>query len=141
MKDQNRIIISGKVNTDLKIKKYKDKESGKELTFVGFQLESEKKMISKREQPNNYVWINVYMEQAEFCRDYLSKDMQVMIEGTLETESWRDVKKVQHYKWFIKAEKVTCLNDISATSTNAWASSNVNVDGLETAAFRTESEQ
>lgn len=139
MKDENRVLISGKINSDLKITKYKDKESGKETIFVGFQLESEKKQITKREQPNNYVWVNAYGEQAEFCRDYLSKGRQILIEGTLESEGWRDAKKIQHYKWFVKVEKVTCLNEVAST-TDTWASSNMNVNGLETTDFKTTSE-
>lgn len=141
MKDENRVLISGKVNTDLKVTKYKDKESGKELLFVGFQLESEKKLITKREQTNNYVWINAYQDVADYCNEYLSKGRYILVEGTLETEGWRDSKKQMHFKWFIKANKITCLNDAQNIATDAWSASSINVSGLATADFKTESEQ
>jgi len=141
MKDENRVLISGKINTDLKVTKYKDKESGKELLFVGFQLESEKKQVTKREQINNYIWINAYQDIAEYCNEYLSKGRHILVEGTLESESWYDVKKGIHYKWFVKANKITCINDTQQLANDTWSTSNISVSGLATAEFRTESEQ
>lgn len=140
MKDENEVKISGQIASDLKITKYKDKENNKEILFVGFLLSSEKKRIMKREQPNNNLWINAYGEVAEFCNQYLSKGRYVLIKGTIETEGWRDKKGQMHFKCFIKAESITCLNTPEQVTQGELSefNSNINVSGLETTEYVSE---
>ena len=140
MKDENEVKISGQIASDLKITKYKDKENKKEVLFVGFLLSSEKKRIMKRDQPNNNLWINAYGETAEFCNQFLSKGRYVLIKGTVESEGWHDKKGQVHFKFFIKAEKITCLNTPKQILQGELSEfdSNINVSGLETSEYVSE---
>jgi len=58
-------------------------------------------------------WFNVVMwgNQAEICKQYLTKGQQVYIEGRLQTRHWEDKEGVKHTTVEIVATEMIMLGD------------------------------
>jgi len=58
-------------------------------------------------------WFNVvsWGNLAEICKQYLSKDQRVYIEGRLQTRGWEDSEGKRHYRTEIVANEMIILGE------------------------------
>jgi single-strand DNA-binding protein len=58
-------------------------------------------------------WFNVvsWGNLAEICKQYLTRDQRVYIEGRLQTRGWEDTEGKRHYRIEIVANEMIILSD------------------------------
>lgn len=108
MAEYNRVVMIGNLTRD------------PEVRTVGTQavcklnIASNKKYTSKQTgaEVNDvcYIDIEVWGPQVESCRRYLQKGKQILVEGRLKLDSWKDQEGSVKSKHSIVAERVIFLN-------------------------------
>jgi single-strand DNA-binding protein len=109
MASYNRIIMMGNLTRDPEIKQLSSGQS------VGrFSIASSRQY--KNRQTGNvtqevcFIDVDVWGQQAEVCKQYLSKGKPVHIEGRLKLDSWQDAEGNKRSKHTIVADRVTFLS-------------------------------
>lgn len=109
MASYNRVIMMGNLTRDPEIKQLTSGQS------VGrFSIASSRQY--KNRQTGNvtqevcFIDIDVWGQQAEVCKQYLSKGKPVLIEGRLKLDSWQDAEGNKRSKHSIVADRVTFLS-------------------------------
>ena len=104
----NKVILLGYVGKDPEMKEF---ESGKvaKMTIAtterGYTTRDGKTIPDRTEWHNIMLWGGL----AEVAEKYISKGMQVYIEGKIQTRSWADKEGVTHYITEIVASDLQML--------------------------------
>ena len=104
----NKVILLGYVGKDPEMKEF---ESGKvaKMTIAtterGYTTRDGKTIPDRTEWHNIMLWGGL----AEVAEKYISKGMQVYIEGKIQTRSWADKEGVTHYTTEVIASDLQML--------------------------------
>ena len=104
----NKVILLGYVGKDPEVKEF---ETGKvaKITIAtterGYTTRDGKTIPDRTEWHNIMLWGGL----AEVAEKYISKGMQVYIEGKIQTRSWADKEGVTHYITEIVASDLQML--------------------------------
>ena len=65
-------------------------------------------------------WFNVvaWGNLAEICKQYLTKDQQVYVEGRLQTRGWEDQSGKKHYRTELVANEMIILGERKSAEAN-----------------------
>lgn len=104
----NKVILLGYVGKDPETK---DFETGKVAKITIATTEKGYKLKSGKEIPDRTEWHNIMLwgGLAEVAQKYISKGMQVYIEGKIQTRSWADKDGVTHYTTEVIASDLQML--------------------------------
>ncbi len=121
MASYNRIIIMGNLTRD---PEHKQLQSGQAVCRLGVATNRQFKnrQTGQNTQEVCFIDIDVWGQQAESCKQYLSKGRSVLIEGRLKYDTWQDPDGQKRSKHSIVADRVTFLgsgaqDDAEAEST------------------------
>jgi single-strand DNA-binding protein len=108
MAGYNRVVMIGNLTRD------------PEIRTVGTQSVCKLNIASNKQYKNKqtgamvsdvcFIDVEVWGPQVESCRQYLQKGKQVLVEGRLKLDSWKDQEGVAKSKHSIAAERVIFLN-------------------------------
>ena len=105
----NKVMIIGYVGREPEMRYT---PNGKPVT--SFSVATSRSWIApdgrRREETD---WFNVvsWGNLAEICKQYLTKDQRVYIEGRLQTRGWEDSEGKRHYRTEIVANEMIILSD------------------------------
>ena len=97
MSDINRVILKGRIGSDLELK-----SSAQGTSYLRMSLATNSFRAAKGEEPKEKTthWHNVVVfgAQAEACASHLRKGSEVLVEGSIEVRTYtdREGKKVTH---------------------------------------------
>ena len=86
--------------------------SGKPVT--SFSVATNRSWVNARgERREDTEWFSVvaWGNLAEICKQYLTKDQQVYVEGRLQTRSWEDQNGKKHYRTELVANEMIRLGE------------------------------
>lgn len=115
---------------------------GKKYVFAEFTLAIPKIYKKQGEVNANFIRIKTANKQAEFIEKYLTKGRLVAVTGSLESDAYTLKSGLKQYTTKVFAVTVSFLDgykDGKNVETGEYSVSNVDLSGLESAEFQTES--
>lgn len=115
---------------------------GKKYVFAEFTLAIPKIYKKQGEVNANFIRIKTANKQAEFIEKYLTKGRLVAVTGSLESDAYTLKSGLKQYTTKVFAATVSFLDgykDGKNVETGEYSVSNVDLSGLESAEFQTES--
>jgi single-strand DNA-binding protein len=116
MASYNRIIMVGNLTRD---PDYKQLSSGQAVCRLG--IASNRQFRNKQSgdmvQEVCYIDIDVWGPQADSCNQYLAKGRQILVEGRIKFDTWKDQDGNNRNKHSIVADRVVFLASGSDTAT------------------------
>jgi single-strand DNA-binding protein len=115
------VMIIGRLGRDPEMRYT---QNGKPVT--SFSVATNRTWInSGGERCEDTEWFNVvaWGNLAEICKQYLTKNQQVYIEGRLQTRGWEDQDGKKHYRTEVVASEMIILGErkgIEATQEGEW---------------------
>ncbi len=109
MRGLNKVIIIGNVGRDPEIRYT---PSGRPVT--SFSVATTRTWVSAEgERREETEWFNVvaWGTLAEICKQHLSKNHQVYVEGRLQTRGWEDEHGKKHFRTELVANEMILLGD------------------------------
>ena len=106
----NRVILIGRLTDNPEIKTAKG-----DLLIAEFRLAVKRR---GREEPD-YIPITAFRQNAEFAQSYLTKGRLVSVEGSLQTNEWKDEEGKTHRGYEIVAESLSGLDKPKETAADA----------------------
>ncbi len=105
----NRIIMVGNLTRD---PEYKQLASGQAVCRLGLAANRQfrNRQTGQLTQEVCFVDVDVWGQQAETSKQYLTKGRSVLIEGRLKLDTWQDQEGNQRSKHSIVADRVVFLN-------------------------------
>lgn len=105
----NKVMIIGHVGREPEMRYT---PGGKPVTSFSVAT-SRSWMSSDGQRRKETDWFNVvsWGNLAEICKQYLTKDLRVYIEGRLQTRGWEDNQGKRHYRTEIVANEMIILNE------------------------------
>lgn len=110
----NKVMVIGQLGRDPEMRYT---PSGRPVTT--FNLASTRSWNSSDgERHTETEWFNIvaWGSLAEICKQYLSKDMQVYIEGRLQTRSWEDANGNRRSSTEVVAKEMIVLGEQKETT-------------------------
>ena len=108
MANVNKAILIGRLTTEVELKKL---PSGSSVaTFKLEIIESFKRKDGERQETQTLVDIEAWGIQAENCAKYLSKGREVLVEGRLRLDQWKDQEGKNRNRLLVRAKSVTFLD-------------------------------
>ena len=105
----NKVLLIGHLGRDPEMRYT---PSGRPVT--SFSLATSRSWTSAEgERHEETEWFNIvtWGNLAEICKQYLTKDKQVYIEGRLQTRGWEDEKGKKHFRTEVVANEMIMLDD------------------------------
>lgn len=115
---------------------------GKKYVFAEFTLAIPKIYKKQGEVNANFIRIKTANKQAEFIEKYLTKGRLVAVTGSLESDAYTLKSGLKQYTTKVFATTVSFLDgykDGKNVETGEYSVSNVDLSGLESAEYQTES--
>lgn len=118
----NRVIVVGNLTRDPELKQI---GAGQQVCRLSMALNRQFKNRQTQEpvQEVCYIDVDVWGAQAETCRQFLQKGRQIMVEGRLKQDIWKDSEGQTRSKHGIVADRVVFLG--SGASANNQSSEGV----------------
>ena len=104
----NKAILIGKLTNEVQLR-----ETSDGLSVANFNLEVIETYINKageRQETTTRVDIEAWGIQAENCAKYLSKGREVLIEGRLKLDQWKDQEGNNRNRLLVRAKNVKFLD-------------------------------
>lgn len=120
----NKVMIIGRLGRDPEMRYT---QNGKPVT--SFSVATNRTWVnSEGERCEDTEWFNVvaWGNLAEICKQYLTKNQQVYIEGRLQTRGWEDQDGKKHYRTEVVANEMIILGErkgIETTEKAEWEES------------------
>ena len=105
----NKVIIIGRLGRDPEMRYT---PSGKPVT--SFSVATNRSWVNAEgERREDTEWFNViaWGNLAEICKQYLTKDQQVYVQGRLQTRGWEDQSGKKHYRTELVANEMIMLGE------------------------------
>ncbi len=103
MSSFNKAIVMGRLGADPEVRTVGDTTVAK-LSVATHSAWMDKQGV--KQERTQWHRIKVWGRQAELCRDHLTKGSSVLVEGSLETQSYDDTQGVRRFVTEIKARDV-----------------------------------
>jgi single-strand DNA-binding protein len=103
----NKVLIAGNLTRDVETRQAGQSTVGK---FGVATNERYKTKEGEWRAIATFVDVEAWGKTAELCQQFLSKGSNVLIEGSLQLSAWEDKEGQKRSKLFVKAEKVTFLD-------------------------------
>lgn len=100
----NTVVIVGRAGQDAEIKYF---ESGKVKT--SFSLASGRWDSKTKAEVTDWFNIDVWDKQAEFAGEYVKKGRQVVVEGRINVNKWKDASGEEKERFLVVANNVRLL--------------------------------
>jgi single-strand DNA-binding protein len=109
MADMNIVLLMGNVTRDIEIRYT---SSGAAIGTLGLAMNRSYRTRSGEEREEVcFVDVDVFGQQAEACRNHLSKGSPVLVEGRLRLDQWQDKRSGQsRSRLKVVAESVNFLS-------------------------------
>lgn len=119
MASYNRVVLIGNLCRDPDLKKTQSGLSVSELRLAVSET-FRNRTTNERTERTCYVDVTVWNQQAELCRQYLSKGSPIFVEGRLVYDEWKTQQGETRSKLRVQADRVQFLgsprNGASATA-------------------------
>lgn len=105
----NKVMIIGRLERSPEMRYT---PSGRPVT--SFSVATNRSWVNAEgERREDTEWFNVvaWGNLAEICKQYLTKDQQVYVEGRLQTRGWEDQSGKKHYRTELVANEMVMLGE------------------------------
>ena len=105
----NKVMIIGRLGRNPEMRYT---PSGRAVT--SFSVATSRSWVNAEgERREETEWFNVvaWGSLAEICKQYLTKDQQVYVEGRLQTRGWEDQSGKKHYRTELVANEMVMLDE------------------------------
>lgn len=117
MKDLNRIVVVGRITKDVDDKSFGYTTNGTARMNVSIAVnDSRKGADGNYSEVASFFDVSLWGKMAESLRPYISKGVQVAIEGRLVQDRWQDQNGQNRSKVYINAENLQLLSRPSANA-------------------------
>jgi len=100
----NKVIICGRLGKDPELRRTSSGTAVVSLSVATSEVWNSKS--GEKQEHTEWHNVTVWGKRAETCEKYLSKGREVLIEGKLRTEKWRDKEGHDRYTTKILADNV-----------------------------------
>ena len=118
MASYNRVILMGNLCREPDLKKTQSGLSVSELRLAVSEV-FRNKTTNERSERTCYVDVTVWNQQAELCRQYLTKGSPVFVEGRLVYDEWKTPQGETRSKLRVHADRVQFLGGARASGAPA----------------------
>ena len=114
MSNYNKVILVGNITRDLELRYI---PSGTAVVKVGLAVnESFKDKDGQRREKTLFIDIDVWGRQAETLCEYAGKGRCILIEGTLEMESWTDKEGNKRSRHKVRCDRFQFMDPKDGTA-------------------------
>lgn len=117
MPSYNRVILLGNLCRDPELRKTPGGVSVADLRLAVSEV-FRNKTTNEKVEKTCYVDVAVWDQQAEVCRQYLSKGSPVFVEGRLQYDEWKNPQGETRSKLFIRADRIQLIGGARGNATH-----------------------